>query len=584
MKQLTVQGNEFLWAGRPFRIFGGAIHYFRVLPEYWEDRLRKLKACGLNTVETYVAWNVHEPRPGEFDFSGRFDLVRFIETAAALDLKVIVRPGPYICSEWDLGGLPAWLLRDPNMQLRCSYRPYLDAVDRFFAELFRRIAPWQASRGGPIIALQVENEYAAYGNDENYLRHLVKTMKVNGIVELLFTSDHCYKPILPEVLKTANFGTKAKERFADLREFQPTGPLACMEFWAGWFVEFGKPIPRNDPGAVARELDEILNQGASFNFYMFHGGTNFGFMTGANCHEANSYDPRPTSYDFGAPLDECGNLTPLYHACRKVIARHTGQKLEEDFPPVAKLPETVVKLSESASLWEQVDALSQPVQAPNPLGMEALGQSHGYVLYRYDLAGPVNGQELRIREVRDRAWTYLDGRLVGIMHHNDPAFKLKITTEKPAARLEILIENMGRANFGANMHERKGITNGVLLNGHYLFGWTMFPLPFKTLDPLRFSPGLDARLPAFFRGTVAIDQPADTFLDLSAWTRGCVWLNGFLLGRHWNVGPHQSLYAPGPLWKKGENEIVILELEKTGPAELTFRPEPVFGLPFAETP
>ena len=287
MHPVTIEGDQFIQDGRPIQIISGAIHYFRVVPEYWHDRLLKLRACGFNTLETYVAWNLHEPRRDQFNFSGICDIERYIRTAAEIGLNVIVRPGPYICSEWDLGGLPAWLLADADMRLRCNYRPYLDAVDSFFDALLPRLTPLQASKGGPIIAMQVENEYGSYGNDKDYLRYLQAGLISRGFEGLLFTSDGASDAMLqggtlPDVLKVANFGSDPKGQFAKLREHQPEGPLMCGEFWAGWFDHWGEEHHRRDPQEVAGVLDEMLAMGASVNDYMFHGGTNFGFMNGAN--------------------------------------------------------------------------------------------------------------------------------------------------------------------------------------------------------------------------------------------------------------------------------------------------------------
>jgi beta-galactosidase len=327
MARFAIDDHGFTLDGKPFRVLGGAIHYFRVPPAYWEDRLRRLKACGLNTVETYVAWNFHEPSPGEFRFEGGADIATYLETAARVGLKAIVRPGPYICSEWDLGGLPAWLLRDPGMRLRCLHQPYIDAVDRYFDRLLRELAPLQCTRGGPILAMQVENEYGSYGNDREYLTYLAEGMRRRGVDVPLFTSDGATDSMLqggtlPGVLKTVNFGSKPGESFAKLKEYQPAGPIMCTEFWNGWFDHWGEPHHRRDPEDAARALDEMLSLGASVVLYMFHGGTNFGFWNGANYDR--EYQPTISSYDDDAPVGEAGDLRPKYHAVKRVLDKHFG--------------------------------------------------------------------------------------------------------------------------------------------------------------------------------------------------------------------------------------------------------------------
>ncbi|SDU11711.1 beta-galactosidase [Verrucomicrobium sp. GAS474] len=576
---LHVVGDAYHLGSEPFRILSGAIHYFRVVPEQWDDRLAKLKACGLNTVETYVCWNLHEPEPGLFDFSGRLDLVAFIEKAAALGLKVIVRPGPYICAEWDFGGLPAWLLRDPQMRVRCSYAPFLAAVDRFFGELLPRIAPLQSTRGGPVIAVQIENEYGAYGNDGAYLAHLRDATRRLGIESFLFTSDHgVYLDVLPELFRTANFGARVAENFAALRRSQPTGPLTCMEFWAGWFDQYGQERPSRDPEELASVLDEMLALGASVNFYMFHGGTNFGFLSGANCDE-KGFDPRPTSYDYGALLSEAGDLTPKYKACRKVLAQHGHGSGEGTFARSPRLATERFSPSASAPLFEVLPRLGKGVSSPTPVPMEDLGQNHGFILYRTRLHEGGENRSLWLRGVRDRAWVFIDGKPVGVIGRDDAVPILSIGAAK-GATLDILVENMGRTNFGPWMHDRKGILDGVLLDRKYLFGWTIHPLPLDPLPELSFRPADGAAWsagPCFHEASLAIDDPQDTFLNLSAWAKGSVFLNGFNLGRYWNRGPHQSLFVPKPLLRQGENRLVLFEVEKAG-AWLRFDEEPTFAI------
>jgi beta-galactosidase len=581
---LTTSPTSFLLHNQPFRILSGAMHYFRVVPNYWRDRLEKMRAFGLNTVETYVAWNLHEPRPSEFHFDGLLDIVKFIETAAEVGLKVIVRPGPYICSEWDFGGLPFWLLKDPDMQVRCSYPPYLAAVDRFFDALLPRLMPLQSTRGGPVIAMQVENEYGSYGSDKVYLRHLADGMRSRGIDSFLFTSDGprdgCLQGgTLPDVFKTVNFAFDAKEHLAKLREYQPEGPLMVTEFWSGWFDHWGEEhhISEDGSDSIQRSvetLDEILAAGASVNFYMFHGGTNFGFMNGANC------DPEPfgadvTSYDYACPLSECGDPSPRFDAYRNILKKYVDIPSTFDLRPSTKRAYGPVTMTESAGLFESFDALSRPIVSLEPRPMEMYDQDYGFILYRAKVSGPRMGV-IRVRGLHDRAQVFVDGALVDTLER-ETGNEYSALDSSSEARLDILVENMGRVNFGPSLLDRKGITGGVTINDQFQFGWETYPLPLNDLSKLKFGAAQMGTLPAFFRTNFNVDDPADTFLALPGWKKGVVWLNGFNLGRYWERGPQKTLYVPAPLLKRGRNELVIFELHGTQNLSVEFQDKPNLG-------
>lgn len=583
---LTTSSTQFLLDGKPFRILSGALHYFRVVPEYWRDRLEKMRAFGLNTVETYVPWNLHEPRPGEFHFEGMLDIVKFIEMANDVGLKVIVRPGPYICSEWDFGGLPSWLLKDPAMQVRCAYPPYLAAVDRYFDVLLPLLTPLQSTRSGPIIAMQVENEYGTYGNDKVYLRHLADGMKARGIDSFLFTSDGprdiCLQGgTLPDIFKTVNFAFEAKEAFAKLREYQPEGPLMVMEFWSGWFDHWGEPhhISEDGSDSIQRSLDtldEILALGASVNFYMFHGGTNFGFMNGANA-DPTPYQADVTSYDYACPISECGDLAPRYAGYREVLKKYVEIPSIAHIQPVAKRAYGKIKLTESVGLLESLDGLSQPRLSVNAHPMEMYDQDYGFILYRTQVTGPRMGV-LRVRGLHDRAQIFINGELVNVLDRESGNEYASVEVANDV-QLDILVENMGRVNFDPALRDRKGITDGVTINNQYQFGWEVFPLPLNDLSQLKFSPlnNLPQAQPAFYRGSFAIEDLADTFLALPGWTKGVVWLNGFNLGRFWERGPQKTLYIPAPLLKRGQNELIVFELHGAQQPIVEFRDVPELG-------
>jgi len=579
MAEFKICGKNFEYNGKPIQIISGAVHYFRIVPEYWKDRLLKLKACGLNTVETYVPWNIHEPKPGQFNFQGMADIVRFIETAGELGLHVIVRPGPYICAEWEFGGFPAWLLADSDIRLRCYDPSYLEKVDRYFDALLSRLIPLQCTHGGPIIAMQVENEYGSYGNDKRYLEYLKEGMIKRGIDVLLFTSDGPMDEMLnggtlPDVYKTVNFGSRPEEGFEKLLEFQPDKPLMCMEFWNGWFDHWEEPHHTRDGKDAAQVLDKMLEMGASVNFYMFHGGTNFGFMNGANYY--GGLQPTVTSYDYDAPISEAGELTEKYYLYRNVISKYV--KVDDEIlpEPIPKRAFGSLTFSKSAPLFDALDKLTKPIQRTCPESMEKLGQNYGFILYRNQVVGPRKENKLTIHDLHDRALIFLDGEFKGIME-GDQKEPMILDIPGSSAQLDILVENMGRINYGPHLkdYNYKGITEGVWLGTQFLFDWTIYPLPLDDLSGLQFAEGDPGDCPGFFQATLNIDEPADTFLSMEGWKKGVVFINGFNLGRYWEVGPTKTMYIPAPLLKKGENEIIIFELEgrKSLTALLTDKPD-----------
>lgn len=581
MGSFTIQGREFLLNGQPYRVLAGAMHYFRVHPDHWEDRLKKMRLMGLNTLETYVAWNAHEPRPGAFSFSGWLDIVSYIRQAAALGLYVIVRPGPYVCTEWDLGGLPAWLLKDPAVQLRCMNQSYLAAVDRYFDALLPLLAPLQISQGGPILAMQVENEYGSFGNDQAYLQYLERGMRDRGIDTLLFTSDGptdemLQSGTLPHIYKTVNFDEQSAQAFAKLQEYQPEAPLMCMEFWNGWFDHWGEQHHTRAADTVAHELDAILAAGASVNLYMFHGGTNFGFSNGANTTMEGIYQPTITSYDYDSPLDEAGDVTPKYMLFREVIGRYAPLPDDPIPGPAAKMALGPVELAESIGLFDALGSLTTPLERSMPEPMEMLDQQYGFVLYRTHVSGPRAEKKLYIEQLHDRAQVFVDGRPVGVLEREFPECTLSLAIPPGGATLDILVENMGRVNFGAYLLDRKGMA-GVLLGRQFLHNWRIFSLPLENLAELRFAPVAASDLPTFYRGTFQVDHPLDTFLALPGWTKGVCWINGFNLGRYWKRGPQQTLYVPGPLLRSGKNEIIVFELHGTSDRKVEFHDRPQLG-------
>lgn len=566
MSSFTTEKSNFIFNGKPLRIRSGAMHYFRVIPEYWEDRMLKMKACGLNTVETYVSWNLHEPKQGQYCFDGILDVERFIKTAQKVGLHVIFRPGPYICSEWDFGGMPAWLLADPEMKVRCCYKPYLDALDGFFDALIPRIVPLQCSKGGPVIAVQVENEYGSFGSDKKYLEHVRNGLKKRGIDTLLFTSDGSADHMLQggpvkDALITVNFDKDPALHFGKKVAYQPDTPNICMEFYPGWFTHWLSEFKGRKTEEVLAPLKEMLDRGDSFNFYMFHGGTNFGFLNGANNHDG--YKPTMTSYDFDAPLSEAGDPTDKYMAIREMIAAHEKLELPPVPPPSVKKAYGKVALDKKASLFGSLKELSKPVRSPMPETMEKLRQNYGFILYRAHVTGPKTDTKLTIQELRDRALIFLDGKFIGVQDRTKAEETQQINIPKEGAQLDILVENMGRTNYGPNILDRKGILGGVRLHLQFVHGWENYPLPLDNLSKLSFKAFEEVSGPAFLKGEFTVDEAHDTFVKLPGLEKGVCWINGFNLGRYWAQGPQHTLYLPGPLLKKGVNELIVFELQNT---------------------
>ncbi|WP_329439203.1 beta-galactosidase [Streptomyces canus] len=579
MPALTTTSDGFLLHGEPFRIISGAMHYFRIHPDQWSDRLRKARLMGLNTIETYLPWNLHEPDPGTLVLDGFLDLPRWLRLAQEEGLQVLLRPGPFICAEWDDGGLPAWLLADPGIRLRSSDPRFTAAFDGYLDRLLPALRPFMAAHGGPVIAVQVENEYGAYGDDTAYLKHVQQALRDRGVEELLYTCDqanaeHLAAGTLPGTLATVTFGSRVEENLAALRAHQPQGPLMCSEFWIGWFDHWGGPHHVRPAADAAADLDRLLTAGASVNIYMFHGGTNFGFTNGAN--HKHAYEPTVTSYDYDAPLTESGDPGPKYHAFREVIARHTATPDEAAPSPSPKLPQTDVHLDHRAPLLPYVRGLPS-TSTEAPVTMNELGVHTGYVLYRTTLPGSGDGLLHFTGGVGDRAQVFVDGASVGVLERERHDETLSVRVPHAGAVLEVLVENMGGVNYGPRIGAPKGLLGPVSFQGAELRGWECRAVPLDHLAAVPFGPSgatTDA-VPAFHRGTFEVDTPADTFLALPGWTKGQAWVNGFHLGRYWNRGPQHTLYVPAPVLRPGTNELVLLELHATTGtrAQLTDTPD-----------
>ncbi len=581
MNEFLIGKKDFLLNGEPVKIISGAMHYFRVPREYWRDRLLKIKACGFNTIETYTAWNLHEPEEGRFDFSGMLDLKAYLELINELGMYAIVRPGPYICSEWEFGGFPWWLLKYDDIELRCMNRTYLEKTDAYFDKLIPIIASCQIDRGGSVIMVQVENEYGSYGDDLEYMRYIAAGLRARGITTELFTSDGDCDFMLtggtiPEIHKTCNFGSRALKNFDNLRKFQPEGPLMCAEFWNGWFDHWGEKHHSRSPEDAAATFKEILKCGGSVSVYMMHGGTNFGFMNGANCTD-KEYQPTVNSYDDDAPVNEYGGLTEKYYKFREILSEY-GYVNDIEI----KEPETVaynqVVLNEKAELFGNLEELSDVYETALPMPMEKLNQGYGYILYETYVRGPRETDYLYI-DAHDRAYVYINDKFAGIRYRNDKRCKIKLNVPAEGVKLSILVENMGRINYGPYLKDYKGIVSPVRLGNQILFHWKAYTLPLSDIDSISFERDLSPKFrknPVFLKGRLVLDEEIkDTFMHLNNFKKGVVWVNGRLLSRYWEKGPQQTLYLPAPFLKKGVNEIIILEFEGFRKNIIQFRDKPL---------
>ena len=563
-----VAGGQFVMDGKPFRVISGEMHYPRIPRAYWRDRFRMARAMGLNTITTYVFWNEHEAKPGVYDFSGNKDVAEFVREAQQEGLYVILRPGPYVCAEWEFGGYPAWLLKDHDTVVRSSDPRFMEPAARWIARMGQELAPLQIGSGGPIILTQVENEYGTFGNDHAYMEQIRKLMVDAGFTKSqLYTADGPEQvpdgaidgP--PELPVGINFGGEkdgaAQKAFETLKKVRPDGPFINSEYWAGWFDHWGSKHAHTSVENQAANLDWMLRQGYSVSIYMFHGGTSFGWMNGANSDGKGSYEPDVTSYDYDSALDESGRPTKKYFVFRDVIAKATG-KTPPPVPKVAapiRVPE--IKMMEAASLWEN---LPKAIHSEQPLSMEDVGQAYGYILYRTHLTNGALG-ELVLDQLHSYAQVYVNGKMMGVIDRRLKQDRLELYGAGANAQLDILVENAGRVNFGKAIGgERTGITKQVTLAGKVVTGWDIYPLPMTAVDALKYSTKA-CEGACFYRASLDLDAVGDTFLDTGEFTKGQLWLNGRALGRIWNIGPQEALYAPAPFLMKGRNEVIVFDAQ-----------------------
>ncbi len=577
-QQNFVAGNgAFLLNGKPFVVKAAELHYPRIPRPYWEQRIQLCKALGMNTICLYTFWNAHEPEPGKFDFSGQNDLREFIKLCAKNDMKVILRPGPYVCAEWEMGGLPWWLLKKKDIRLREADPYFLQRVDMFQKEVAEQVADLTITHGGPIIMVQVENEYGSYGTDKGYVGRIRDMLRRHfGPEVTLFQCDWSSNFLnngLDDLVWTLNFGTGADidSQFAPLKEARPHTPLMCSEFWSGWFDKWGAAHETRPADDMIAGIDEMLSKGISFSLYMTHGGTNWGHWAGAN---SPGFAPDVTSYDYDAPISESGQITPKYLKLRKTLAKYMDGEKQAPIPPLIK-PIAVKPFSftEVAPLWEN---LPEPKADRDIKSMEEYDQGFGSILYRTSLPALSAPALLTVNEPHDYAQIFIDGKYIGTLDRRNAEKELVIQPCRKGAQLDILVEAMGRINFERAIRDFKGITDNVTVtvekDGHKwvddLKNWQVFNITdeydtYAAMDfrPLDMCMHREERLPrGVYRATFNVSKPSDTFLDFESWGKGLVYVNGHALGRIWETGPQQTLYMPGCWLKKGANEILVFDI------------------------
>lgn len=589
----TIENDRFVRDGQEYLLFSGCVHYSRVHPAYWADRLTRVRAMGLNAIETYVPWNFHNPAPDVYNFTAGADLAAFLQTAKDHGLLVLLRAGPYMCGEWEFGGLPAFLLnKSPPVTIRTYEAGYIAEVEKWWRVLLAVIKPFLYENGGPIVMMQIENEYGSYGNvavnplDRQYMEFLLSLARsLLGDSIILYTTDggdtgYMSRGTLPgKVFTTGDFGpgSDPSGSFRAQKQFNAPGksPNMCSEFYTGWLTHWGEGMANTSSADVAHWMEAIIKLNGSFSLYMAHGGSNFGFWSGANGGGGTDYTPHITSYDYDSPISEGGgqgygsDQANKFTAIQEVLARYPQPFYQPPppFPPVSAQAYGPIVFSQAANLFDSLGVLSTSTltQQDNVQPQEKYNQSVGFTLYSTFLPPSSRAQTLDIRQVRDRAQVFLAGQFIDTVYRTSPQ-----TVTLPSGsggRLDILIENMGRINYGHGMTDPKGIVgDGVFLDGKAVVGnWTVATLPLQPgqLDRLVFR-GAAVQQPAFYRSSLLISgAPQDTYIAMRGWGKGAVWVNGFNLGRYWeSKGPQHTLYVPAPVLVPGPNVVVVLELEK----------------------
>jgi len=570
----TLGTSDFLLDGKPFQIIGGEMHPARIPAEYWRHRIKMARAMGCNTIAAYIFWNYHEPSEGIYDFSnGNHNIRKFIEIVQEEGMWVILRPGPYVCAEWELGGIPPYLLRIPDIKVRCMDPRYMGAAEKYMRKLAAEVRPYLIINGGPVLMLQVENEYGSYGNDRNYMSRLKEIWIENGIDVPFFTGDGPTTYMLEAgSLPGCAVGLDSGSSLADFdlaNKMNPGVPVFSSETYPGWLTHWGEKWAKPDTAELLKEVKFLMDNKKSFNLYVIHGGTNFGFTAGANSG-GKGYEPDVTSYDYDAPIDEQGNATPKFNSLRKLIGSYLpkGEKLAPIPEPVSTIEIPSVKMEVYSSIW---NSLPQPRKSVQPKPFEGYGQDYGFIVYKTTLIGHKKGK-LTVTDIHDYATVFLNGEYIGKLDRREGVNTISIPESKVANPvLEIFVEAMGRINFAQYIIDRKGITDRATLNGMTLMNWEVynFPMNDKFIASLKPSGKPETKNGIFFKGLFKLEKLGDTFIDFTNYQKGIVWVNGNNLGRFWNIGPQKRLYCPSSWLKSGDNEIIVFDLHQINPESVT---------------
>jgi beta-galactosidase GanA len=566
--------SEFILDGQPFQIISGEMDPARIPEEYWQHRIQMVKAMGCNTISACVFWNYHESEEGVYDFTTEnHNLAEFFKIVQEEGMWLILKPGPYVDAEWDLGGIPSYLLRIPDIKLRCMDIRFMEAAERYIEKLADVIKPFLITKGGPLLMLQIENEYGSFGNDRNYLLRLKEVWASHGIDVPTFTCDvpttNALKAgTLPGSAVGLDSGSSLADDFTLAEKINTGVPVFSNETFSGSLTHWGEKWAKYDSSELLKKVKFLMDNKRSFNFYPIHGGTNFAYTAGADSG-GKGYEPDVTIYDFDTPINEQGQSTSKYLALSELIGSYLqkGKKLFPIPEPIPAIVLTSIDMQPFTAVW---DNLPQPVNSVQPKPFEAYGQDHGFILYKTELAGQKNGK-LVVTDIHDYATVFLNGNYIGKLDRREGINSIDIpasSVEVPV--LEILVEAMGRISFDRNLIDRKGITDSVTLNGTTLLNWQIYNLPMnkKYIWDLR-SSGKSLKKPGvFFRGSFVLSRAegnlySDTFIDVSNYTKGTVWVNGHNLGRYWNIGPQKRLYCPSPWLREGMNEIMVFDLHQT---------------------
>ena len=567
--------DQFMLDGRPFQLISGEMHPARIPREYWQHRIQMAKAMGCNTIAAYIFWNYHESSPGQFDFkTGNHDIAAFIKLCQQEGMWVLLRPGPYVCAEWDLGGLPPYLLKIPDIKLRCMDPRYMTAAKRYVDRLAKEVNSLQCTKGGPILMVQIENEYGSYGNDKEYLETLRKYWIAGGINVPFYTADGA----TPYMLDAGHIAGAAigldsgsnEGDFEQAKKHDASVPAFSSETYPGWLTHWGEKFAKPDTNDLKKEMDFLLKNGKSFNLYVIHGGTNFGLTAGANSFSPTQYQPDITSYDYDAPIDEQGNATPKYHMLRRMMASYTDRVIPEIPAPIPTIEIPNFEMKVSGSIWNNISS-TPSLRSAQPLTFEAMGQDQGFVLYRTKLIGHKKGK-LTITAPHDYALVFLEHKFIDTVWRDGGKWTVELPASDPSIKdplLEILVEGMGHINFAQYLIDRKGITERVTLNGMTLMNWEMVLLPVNDQFISKSAGKADQRPGLFYSGDFDLEKTADTFFDLSGYSKGICFVNGHLLGRYWNIGPQQRLFCPASWLKKGNNKLVVFDQHQLQPATVS---------------